>query len=148
MSADATNAALSALVTRIDLATQQICADAAHLFEAAGKKNAPVGVSGNSTNAPGDLRRSIIVDGPHALGVHVYTAQVGPTTIYGRQRELGGDIYPVRARSLAFTKFGNFVLTGHVYQKPEPYMLPAYVEVLPTLPAVAKTRLAAAIQGI
>lgn len=125
--------------------------------------HAPVGVGGNSTNAPGDLRRSIIVTGP-VPAPDGWAGEVGPTMIYGRQRELGGPIFPKSASALKFTKFGTVyvigpsvipsVSIGHVfmrrpgvYQKPEPYMLPGYLEVMPSLPAVVDGNISAAIGG-
>ena len=39
----------------------------------------------------GQLRRSIKVQGPTSLGLGMYQAQIGPTAIYGRIQELGGD---------------------------------------------------------
>ena len=109
-------------------------------------EKAPVGVTGNSTNAPGDLRRSIVVEGP-AGGDGIYSGKVGPTVIYGRQRELGGDIYPVHARALVFTKFGTVYTVQRVYQKPEPFLKPAYDEHLEDLEALAYEHGLAAIEG-
>ena len=129
-----------------DRATRQITADAAHLVQAESMKTAPVGVSGNSTNAPGDLRRSIDVEGPTGRG-GTYLARVGPTVIYARQRELGGTIYPVRAKWLRYTKFGQTVFTSRVYQKPNPYMMRGEVAAVPKIEAVVVARLAAVIAG-
>lgn len=160
----ATVAAMEALKARVSAATRQSVADALHLFQAAGMAHAPVGVSGNSTNAPGDLRRSIIVDGPAPVGAGVWEGQVGPTVVYGRQRELGGAIVPKTASALRFTKFGTTFVVGPtvipggfgnivysnrpgVYQHPRPYMLPGYMEVKPELPAMVDANIAAAIGG-
>ena len=143
----ATLAGLDALSERVDDATRQTTADAAHLFQASGMDHAPVGVSGNSTNMPGDLRRSITVEGPYPTGEHSWGAEVGPTTIYGRQRELGGDIYPQSARLLQFEKFGERVFTSHVYQSPNPFMLPAYDDQRLNVAAVRDAHLTAAILG-
>ena len=143
----ATIAGLEALKGRVSEATRQSVADALHLFQASGMGHAPVGVSGNSTNAPGDLRRSILVDGPVPVSEGTWTGEVGPTTVYGRQRELGGPIFPKSASMLRFTKFRTVYYRTAVYQHPEPYMLPAYHEVLPSLPAVVDGNIAAVLGG-
>lgn len=158
-------AGLEALKARVSDATRQSAADALHMFQAAGMAHAPVGVSGNSTNAPGDLRRSIIVEGPHTSGPDVWSGQVGPTTVYGRQRELGGPIFPKNALALRFVKFGTTWIIGPevipgafgstiymdrpgVYQHPRPYMLAAYMEVKPALPGMVEAHMAEAIKGV
>lgn len=147
MDVDATIAGLDALASRLRDTTRQVTADAAHLIQAQSMGFAPVGVAGNSTNTPGDLRRSILVDGPHQVSDDSWLAHVGPTTVYGRQRELGGDIYPQRARVLRFEKFGETVFASHVYQKPEPYMKPGLAAARPEITAVVADRYTAAITG-
>ena len=144
----ATLAGLDALQGRIDDATRQATADAAHLFQASAMVHAPVGITGNSTNAPGDLRRSIVVDGPVQIAEHSWHAKLGPTTVYGRQRELGGDIYPRSTEFLRFEKFGEVIRTRHVYQRPEPYMKPAYEDQRAAVAAVVDGRIVAAITGV
>ena len=143
----ATLAGLDRLSGRVDDATRQATADAAHLFQASAMIHAPVGVTGNSTNTPGDLRRSITVDGPYQSGGHTWTAETGPTTIYGRQRELGGDIYPRAGGLLRFQKFGDVIHASHVYQRPEPYMKPAYEDQRLNVAAATEARITAAIRG-
>lgn len=141
----ATIAALDLLGNRLDEATKQITGDAAHIVQAEAMHEAPTGVYGNSTNEPGDLKRSIDVTGPHG-NQGSYLARVGPTVVYGRQRELGGDIYP-KVGDLRFEKFGTVVFTAHVYQKPNPYMLRGEMAAIPKIEAVAQARLAAVIAG-
>lgn len=136
----ATIAGLQLLSMRVGAATKLITADAAHLIQAESMKAAPVGMAGDSTNAPGDLRRSIDVEGPVKVPGGFF-ARVGPTTVYGRQRELGGDIYPRTARLL------ETVFSAHVHQKPNPYMLRGEMAAIPKIEAVANARLAAAIGG-
>ena len=109
--------------------------------------HAPVGVFGNSTNTPGDLRRSIEVEGPEQIADHSWLARVGPTVIYGRQRELGGPIFPQAARVLRFEKFGEVVFTQSVFQFPRPYMKPAYEDQRPNIEAVVIATFSAAIEG-
>ena len=137
----------AALIQRLNEATEQIVADIAHLIQAGGMLHAPVGTPGNTTNMPGDLRRSIVVEGPERISDNSWGARVGPTVIYGRQRELGGDIFPVRAKFLRFHRFGLLILTRHVFQFPEPYMKPAEMQSRDAAYAIAIDRLSAAIEG-
>lgn len=140
-------AALEALGDRVDDATRQATADTLHILQAAAMKFAPVGTFGNSTNTPGDLRRSILVDGPAPIGDDAWFGRVGPTTVYGRQRELGGDIYPQRTQLLRFRKFGETVFTAHVFQWSQPYMQPAYDTTKADIEAVVVARMTEAVEG-
>lgn len=142
----ATIAGLDALSTALDDAMRQSVSDAAHIIQRIAMQKAPVGVAGNSTNMPGDLRRSIRV-APVVGGAGTYTTNVGPYVVYGRQRELGGPIYPVTATVLAFTKFGESVFTSRVYQKPEPYLLPAELEAVPLIEAKVRANFARVTAG-
>jgi hypothetical protein len=143
--AEATIAALTVMEGQFDEATRQIVADAAHIIQGLAMNFAPVGTPGNSTNMPGDLRRSIYVDGPSGGG-GTWFAQVGPTVIYGRQRELGGAIYQHSSRFLRFERFGIVEYRRRVYQHPEPYMKPAEAAALPDIEAVVVSRLTAVIE--
>lgn len=140
----ATVAGIDALIKRVHEATKHIVGDAAHVIQAAGMVEAPKGVSGNSTNASGDLARSIDVQGPNGAA-GTYVANVGPTVIYGRQRELGGDIYPKNVAALKFTKFGVVYYRTHVYQKANPYMLRAEMTSLAVIETLAIDRIAKAV---
>lgn len=143
----ATIAGLDALALRIDDATRQVVADVAHIIQAGGMGHAPVGRPGNSTNLPGDLRRSIMVEGPARASEHSWLARVGPTVVYGRQRELGGAIYPRRARFLRFERYGVVEYSKRVYQRPQPYMRPGYDEGRRPALSVLISRMSAAIEG-
>ena len=95
-----------------------------------------------------------------------WVARVGPTTIYARQRDLGGPIYPKRASALAFTKFGQrwvigprvtsgvgpdgtfFVRRAGVYQRPNPYTERAYADTTPKVESVATARIATALEEV
>ena len=153
----ATMAGLDALLKRVDNGVAAAVADGLHLLQLVGAANAPVGTLENSTNPPGDLARSIDVEGPHGAD-GVYEGEVGPTTIYGRQRELGGDIpgdlaksidVEGRARTLHFFTFGREVFTRHVYQVGAHYMLKTYEEVVDggSLEVIGYERMATAIAG-
>lgn len=94
--------ALKAASTAVDLATKAATAKAAHLLEAEIKTK--LGQSSHQKRTPtpsrpgqppalvtGTLRRSVKVEGPTSLGAGTYQARVGPTAVYGRVQELGGD---------------------------------------------------------
>jgi hypothetical protein len=138
---------IDALTVRMDLATEDIVADALRLFQLAGKAEAPVGTPGNTTNPPGDLARSISVSGPIG-GDGVYSGKVGPTTIYGRQRELGGAIRPVYASFLHFFRWGKEEFRFRVFQEGDHYMRRAYKETLPNVEIMAQERVARVIVEI
>lgn len=141
----ATELGLDALALRINAATSKTVRDVGDAVRKAGATLAPKGTPGNSTAPPGELAASILVDGPHRVGTSTWMAQVGPTTIYGRQRELGGPLVPVVAAYLRFVKFGTVYYTPRVYQKPHPYMKPALAQVRPTVAGIAQRNVAAAI---
>ncbi len=146
-----TLAALDALNTRTNEAMRQSVADGLHLIQATAMAKAPRGTPGNSTNLPGDLARSIEVTGPRGRGARgLYVGWVGPTTVYGRLRELGSGngIFPVRARMLHFFKFGEEVFTYSVHQKAEPYLKPAVDENLMNILAIGIARLKAAESAV
>jgi hypothetical protein len=115
--------ALERLSKDFDRTARRITSKALDTVQAAGRGFAPIGTPGNTTAPPGTLKESILVQAPRGAD-GLYYGEVGPTTIYGRQRELGGHIYPKHAKALRFVKFGDVVYTRHVYQKPEPYMKP------------------------
>jgi len=144
---DATIAGLDALVERVRDQTRQITADALHLIQAAAMGLAPVGTPGNTTNMPGDLRRSIDVEGPVEVSDDTWAGRVGPTKDYGRQRELGGEIFPQAASLLRFEKFGHVYYRTRVFQKPEPYLKPGAESAMPAIEAMANERIAIAIEG-
>jgi hypothetical protein len=70
---------------------------------------------------------------------------VGPTVIYGRQRELGGDIYPKNVAALKFTRFGVVWYRTHVYQKPNPYMSRAELTSMSAIETLVIDRIAKAV---
>lgn len=119
MSADETIAALDALIHRIDSATKASVRDSIGAVESKAKGLAHV--------KTGAMRRSILPTPVMPAGPHVFTAMVGPTVVYGRQKELGGHIFPVRARALRFLdRDGHVVFRSHVYQHPIPFLKPGF----------------------
>lgn len=153
-----TIAGLERLIRRVDQATEEIIREAAHVFQAQAMLTAPVGTPGNSTNTPGDLRRSIAVDGPKG-GAGVYTAEVGPTVTtanpgpggtvfnYGRIREFGGTITPKVAPALAFRSFGAVYITASVTQVGDHYLLRARTEAQPEVEGLVGLHLSVAVEG-
>jgi hypothetical protein len=49
----------------------------------------------NLTDPLGPLAESVLPEGPDQIGTFSYRTRLGPTLVYGRQRELGGSIEPV-----------------------------------------------------
>jgi hypothetical protein len=116
-----TIAALTVMQGRFEEAMKDTVAAVLEDLRVKGEYFAPVGVDGNATDPPGTLAASIIPT-PVTGGGGIYTGEVGPTTVYGRQRELGGPITPVYAEKLKFRIFGFRIETDYVYQRPQPYM--------------------------
>lgn len=154
----ATVAGLQALAIRVTNATEAIVGDVAHVFQAKAMELAPVGVPGNSTNAPGDLARSIEVEGPTGFGT-TFVARVGPTVItmypgpggrvfnYGRQREFGGTLVPRVSATLAFSSFGQWFFPTSVHQEGAHYLLRARIAGIPAASAAIAARLTVAVEG-
>lgn len=136
--------ALSRMVARQNAATRTGLMKSAHLLErnikvdlsltaSSGQGRNSKGqfsrgiVKGSPPGSPpflrsGDLRRSIQVDELTDLGQGRYSTQVGPTIVYGRIHELGGDT-------------GR----GHaVHLPPRPYVAPALARVQPEMYAIMK----------
>ncbi len=114
-------AALEAKIRAEDLASKAFVVSAAHMIEAAAKKNfegshrkGEPHQGGSKPNVvTGTLRRSIRVFGPNRIGKD-WVATVGPTAVYGRAVELG------------------------LWQAPDvsyPYFTPAFEETAPKLAA-------------
>lgn len=94
--------AIEALPERVELANRLAVTEGAHLLEREVKTNLSrySHPKGTATPSPpgeppalvtGTLRRSIAVKGPVRIGFGAYEALVGPTVIYGRVQELGGE---------------------------------------------------------
>lgn len=116
-------AAMDAMLARVQAAAAGIANDAALVVEAAAKQRTPV--------QGGTLRRSYETEPGGSLG-DVY-ARVGPTMVYARRVELG---------------FHGADSLGRVYdQQPRPYLKPAIEQVRDPVMAMARRRVAAAIRG-
>ncbi len=116
-----TLAALDAMTRRIRAASAAAGRKAALAFQAEGMRDSPV--------LTGTLRRSWQTVTSQGLGV--FSAMTGPTVIYARRIELG---------------FKGADSLGRVYnQQPDPYVQPAYEQVLPTVRPLVVSELTRAI---
>jgi hypothetical protein len=153
-----TLAALDKIAWAIDRACLRIARDGAHIVQGLAMAKAPVGVAGNTTNPPGDLRRSIRATGP-AVSPGAYTYRVAPWVDYGRQRELGGDLTPTTHEFMAFL-WGKEppdsglphlpdgrVLVSHVFQEGSFYLTRARNEGEPLVRALAVEILTTVVAG-
>lgn len=107
--------AMAGVVARKMAATGVATATGAHLIEAKVKQRLTSSSHRKGTPTPsspgeppslvsGTLRRGVMVNGPTSTGAG-FTASIGPTSVYGRIQELGGD-------------------TGHSTLPARPYMAP------------------------
>ena len=82
----------------------------------------------------GTLARSVRAEPSKLVGGGKATSSVAPHTVYARIQQLGGDIYPVRAKALRWKsktfgplpkggKRGNWVYAMHVRLPPRPYIV-------------------------
>jgi hypothetical protein len=99
-----TIAALGAIDREMSAAVRQVTADALHLVERKTKQKLTTSSHSPGTPTPsapgeppslvtGNLRRSIKVTGPESAGPGAWRGEVGPTAIYGRIQELGGETH-------------------------------------------------------
>lgn len=119
------NRALEELVARASAASRAAVTTGGHVLEAEAKRLLGLTSHARGTQTPsepgqppsvitGTLRRSIKVTTPESTGATGWTISVGPTVIYGRIQELGGD-----------TGRG-----GATHLPPRPYMAPALKKVI------------------
>lgn len=99
----------------------------------------------------GPLAESIHNEGPDQIGATTFQTKTGPTLVYSRQRELGGEIFP-RERTVltaAFRDPGYWtwdygdgrgerdVFTTHVFQVGQHYLKRGVELAMPTLLRIA-----------
>ena len=145
---DACIAGLARLAKRVETATAEIAMEGAFLVEAAAKGDAPV--------LTGTLRRSIDVKGPHMLGPFAFSADVGPTVVYGRMRELGGWIpggavprpKPPGTSLYWVDSSGGQHFASLVHQHGRPYLRPALVASVEKYHDLAARRWNEALSGL
>jgi hypothetical protein len=143
----ATIAAIERLKARLGPTVIDIVQASLDEMGRAGRRYAPIGIPGNSTAPPGELRESIVQLVPVVESGGRAYGRVGPTTIYARQRELGGPIRPVFAKNLHFSIFGREIITRAVFQHGSHYMATAYVQSNSAIRRIRDERLTAAILG-
>ena len=88
-------------------------------------------MKGPSPSAPGTpparrtgtLARSVVAEAAKLTGPGKATSSVAPHTVYARIQQLGGDIYPVRAKILHWTDKGGSHWAKHVRLPARPYMV-------------------------
>lgn len=118
-------------------ATRLAVAKALHMIERRAKQNLALKTHKAGTPTPsgpgeppalitGNLRRSISVTGPVAVGPATWAGKVGPTAVYGRIQELGGQ-------------------TARGYLPARPYMDPALRELRAEIRAMFQAAWSSAI---
>lgn len=106
-------------------------ADAADAMAQAYQREVVKSMRGPSPSAPGTpparrtgtLARSVRAEPATLTGPGRATSSVAPHTVYARIQQLGGDIYPVRAKVLRWTEGKRVRYARHVYLPPRPYMV-------------------------
>lgn len=71
----------------------------------------------------GNLIRSYVSEGPEWIGPDVVAGRVGPSAVYARIQDLGGDVYAINYPQLGNPEVGFF--GPHVYLPPRPYIEPS-----------------------
>ena len=113
----ATLAGLTALQGRLDDAMVATVSEILERVQDQAKANtADFHYDYPEAKTPGELRDSIIVEGPVG-GSGVYRGAVGPTVVYGAQREFGGHIFATPGRLMKFSYRASIYYTPHVYQE-------------------------------
>lgn len=111
-----------------------------HAIERQAKMNATI----NPKVRTGRLRSSIVVKGPQGGGGK-WSGEVGPTVIYGRIQELGGTIFPKRAKFLHWVDASGDHFARHVTLPARPYLKPAAEMVTPMAGEIFAAEMAKAI---
>lgn len=105
--------------------------DAADDMAAAYQRSVVLSMKGPSPSAPGTpparrtgrLAGSIRPESAKLTGPGRATSSVAPHMVYARIQQLGGDIYPVRAKVLRFKVGGKYRYAKHVHLPARPYMV-------------------------
>lgn len=135
-------AAVDAQNERMRVATKRATARALHVIERRTKQKLTTSSHEAGTPTPsapgeppslitGNLRRSVTVTGPETLTRSSWRGQVGPTAVYGRIQELGGEV------TSPHTSMVMSGVTGSGIRIPSrPYLAPAYAESLAEVRAI------------
>ena len=116
-----TVAALDELQAAIQLATREAVADAAEQIQRGARERV--------AKLSGELAASIRIEGPLPAGPSMWSAKIGPTTVYGRIQEIGGPIPGRRTVMshpyLRWYSNGRPVFKRKVHHPARPYLRPA-----------------------
>lgn len=123
------NAALDAMVARVEAAAARTAVDSALIVQAESQRVASSGIFEHPT---GTTKRSVHTE-PGVTGTGAYSAKVGPSTVYSRRLELGFD--------------GSDVLGRVYHQQPRPFMAPGRRAAIPAIDRLARRRVVEAIRG-
>lgn len=134
---EATQGALAAMRDQFSMAARDALSASLHEIERQAKLNATV----NPKVRTGRLRSSIIVKGPMGGGSH-WSGEVGPTVIYGRIQELGGTIFPKRAKFLHWVDGSGDHFARHVTLPARPYLKPAAETTKPMISEIFEVEMA------
>jgi len=74
----------------------------------------------------GTLARSVRPEPAVPAGAGRARSSVAPHTVYARIQQLGGHVYPVRAKALRWTDKSGVHFARHVYLPKRPYMVLTY----------------------
>lgn len=145
--ASAAIAALDELMVLLDAATHDGVSEGADMVQ----RIARAGVPETSGRGSGQLAASIMVTGPGPTGAASYVAKVGPTTVYGRIREIGGAIPGRKGMTHPFLRWeanGRVYYAREVHQHGAKYLLHAVETVRPQFPNIMVKRWRRAIESV
>lgn len=149
----ATIAALDELIVRARKAAPQIALGGALLGQKWARAYATIGHPSHLQVRTGELRASIRAHAPFEHGVDVWESRTYPTVIYARIQELGGNVYPKRARYLHWIgqpQFGDAPgpqYRKHVYIPRRPYLAPGRRAAIVPYGVLARQRMKTALEG-
>jgi phage gpG-like protein len=106
-------------------------ADAADAMAQSYQRGVIASMKGPAPSAPGTpparrtgtLARSVRPESAKLTGAGRATSSVAPHVVYARIQQLGGDIYPVRAKVLRWKVGKSYRYAKHVHLPARPYMV-------------------------
>lgn len=93
----------------------------------------------------GHLARSYEQRGPDWLSSDVVEGRIGPTAVYARIQEYGGDVYAINYPQLGNPEVGFF--GDHVHLPARPYVEPAVREARPEIEAIWREEIERALKA-
>lgn len=149
----AAQAALDDMIRRVRNAAPGIALGGALLAQRFARKYATAGHPHHLQVRTGNLRRSIRAHAPFEKKPDVWESRTYPTVVYARLQELGGWVFPKRARFLHWIgqpQYGDAPGPQYrraVYIPRRPYLAPGRREAIPAYEVLARERMAAAMAG-